>query len=104
MMAPCLAFIQLPASLFLLSCSQEEEETESVKAERAKAKAHRDKLAQMALDRRRIKAQLQEAQQQVVGVVGGRVARRLEVDYLRVATLARASPLLFLWCSDYFRD
>ena len=38
------------------------EETESVKAQRLKAKAHRDRLAQVALERRRLREQLYHAQ------------------------------------------
>jgi len=44
----------------LLRCvaRQEETESDSVKAEKARARAHRDKLAQMALERRAKKAEI----------------------------------------------
>ena len=39
---------------------QEDSESDSVKTERARARAHRDRLAQMAQERRQLKAQLQQ--------------------------------------------
>ena len=44
---------------------EEAEETGSVKASKVRARAHRDKLAQMALERRRYKEQLLQQQQQL---------------------------------------
>lgn len=44
--------------LLLLLLLQEEPESDAVKAEKARARAHRDRLAQMALERRAKKAEV----------------------------------------------